>query len=335
MGQDSIDRRDIVLTGDRPTGKLHLGHYVGSIKNRLSLQEQYQTYVMIADTQALSDNFDNPQKIRANIREVCKDYLACGINPAKTTIFLQSRIKELFELTCYYMNLVTISRLERNPTIKAELQMRKFGESIPAGFLCYPVSQAADITIFKATLIPVGNDQLPMIELSNEIVRRFNRTYACDILRESSPVLSNHQRLVGIDGKAKASKSLGNAIFLDDHESVLRDKINAMYTDPNHIKVSDPGRIEGNVVFEYLDVFHNDKEEVENLKQRYTNGGLGDRVLKDLLFGSMNDLLKPIREKRACITDSIVDNVLNDGIEKASLVARKTIQEVRDVIGFQ
>lgn len=323
-----------VLTGDRPTGNLHVGHYVGSIKNRIELQDKYKTYIMIADTQALSDNFDNPDKVKENIYSVCRDYLACGIDPDKSIIFLQSQVSALFELTCYYMNLVTVARLERNPTVKAELAYRQFVDSIPAGFLCYPVSQVADITAFKATLIPVGNDQLPMIELSNEIVRKFNRTYCCDVLKESTAILSDHQRLVGIDGQAKASKSLNNAIFLVDNKEVLRAKINAMYTDPGHIKVSDPGRVEGNVVFAYLDAFHNDKSEVEDLKTQYRKGGLGDMALKNLLFNSMNTLLEPIRERSDTITNEYIRDVLIYGSNVASVVAKNTLEEVRSVIGM-
>ena len=326
---------DIVLTGDRPTGHLHLGHYVGSLKSRLALQDQYdKCYVMVADVQALSDNFDNPEKILASIKEVCKDYISVGLDPKKCTIFVQSQIPELCELTVYYMNLVTLSRLERNPTVKAELQQKSFADSIPVGFLCYPVSQTADITAFKATMVPVGEDQLPMIELSNEIVRRFNRTYNTNILKESKAVLSNVQRLVGIDGKAKASKSLNNAIFLSDSENVIKEKVFQMFTDPNHIKVSDPGKIEGNVVFTYLDAFFDDKDELDSLKRQYQKGGLGDTTIKSLLNETLQKMLKPIREKRESLKDSDVQDILIEGTKTAREVAKETLYEVKSAIGL-
>lgn len=323
-----------VLTGDRPTGHLHLGHYIGSLKTRVSMQDKYKCYIMVADTQALSDNFDNPEKVVANVREVCKDYIAVGIDPKKTTIFIQSLIPELAELTMYYMNIVTLSRLERNPTVKAEMLQKGFEESIPVGFLCYPVSQTADITAFKATHIPVGDDQLPMIELANEIVRRFNRIYKKDVLKESRAVLSNVQRLVGIDGKAKASKSLNNAIFLSDSAETIKEKVFEMYTDPNHINISDPGTVEGNVVFTYLDAFYNDKEELEDLKNRYRRGGVGDSHLKTLLNDTLQTMLKPIRERRAAITDEEVMITLVEGSEKARETAKETLREVKEAIGL-
>ncbi len=326
--------KDIVLTGDRPTGHLHLGHYVGSLRNRLSLQEQYKCYVMIADVQALSDNFENPKKVIENVREVCRDYLAVGIDPQKCCIFIQSMIPELSELSMYYMNLVSLSRLERNPTVKSELQQKSFSDSIPVGFLCYPISQASDITAFKSTLIPVGEDQLPMIELSNEIVRRFNRIYNTDILVESKAVLSHVQRLVGIDGKAKASKSLNNAIFMSDSKDTIKKKVYEMYTDPLHIKVSDPGHVEGNVVFSYLDAFFDDKDELESLKKQYTKGGLGDSVLKSLLNDTLQNMLSPIREKRESIDDDLVMDILQTGSKNAQKIASETLREVRDAIGI-
>lgn len=248
--------KKIILTGDRPTGKLHLGHYVGSLVNRVKLQDEYEQYVMIADIQALTDNFENPGKIVDNLYEVALDYLSIGIEPGKSTIFIQSHIPELAELTVYYLNLVTLGRLERNPTVKSEIQQKGYDSSIPAGFLCYPVSQAADITAFKAEAVPVGEDQVPMIEQTNEIVRRFNRIYNTDCLKEAKPILSKTSRLVGIDGQSKASKSLGNAIFLSDTPEEIKRKVFLMFTDPAHLKISDPGKVEGNVVFEYLSAFH-------------------------------------------------------------------------------
>ncbi len=324
----------IVLTGDRPTGKLHLGHYAGSLKNRVKLQDEYKSYVMIADTQALSDNYANPEKIKISILEVVKDYLAVGIDPKKCTIFIQSLVPELAELTMYYMNMVTVARLGRNPTVKNEMQQKGMEESVPAGFFCYPVSQTADITAFKAEIIPVGEDQLPMIEQTNEIVRRFNHTYKKDVLVECEAMLSNVRRLVGIDGNAKASKSLNNAIFLDDDESVIKEKVDAMYTDPQHIKVSDPGHVEGNVVFEYLDAFYSDKQEVEDLKQQYIKGGLGDSVLKSMLFDCLKDMLKPIREKRRSLVESELLQMLMDLSKVARDVAKDTLYDVKEAIGI-
>lgn len=326
--------REIILTGDRPTGKLHLGHYIGSLKNRVSLQHDYDQYVMIADLQALTDYFDRPAHVANSVEEVVKDYLAIGIDPNKTTIFIQSQIAELAELTMLFLNLVSIARLERNPTIKSEIQLREFTESIPAGFLCYPVSQAADITLFKATLVPAGDDQSPMIEQTNEIVRRFNRTYNTECLKETKILLSNTPRLVGIDGKAKASKSLNNAIFLADSSEVLKEKVYSMYTDPDHIKVSDPGKVEGNVVFAYLDAFHENKEEVEELKAQYRKGGLGDMKLKSLLNETLQTMLKPIREKRESINRDFVMDVIRTGTENARLKAKETMEEVRNAVGI-
>lgn len=324
----------VVLTADRPTGHLHLGHYVGSLRNRVKLQDSYSCFVMIADVQALSDNFDNPEKVRANVTEVAKDYLAVGISPEKCTIFVQSLIPELFELTVYFMNLISVARLERNPTVKAELQQKSFSDSIPAGFLAYPVSQTADITAFKAQLIPVGEDQLPLIEIANEIVRRFNRIYNTNILLEAEAMIGNIGRLVGIDGKAKASKSLNNAIFMSDSAEILRQKIYSMYTDPNHVKVSDPGKVEGNVVFAYLDAFYENKTELDELKAKYQKGGLGDTALKSLLNDTLQTLLAPIREKRAEISDTTILDLLMDGSLKARKIAKQTLAEVRGAIGL-
>jgi tryptophanyl-tRNA synthetase len=324
-----------ILTGDRPSGRLHLGHYVGSLQNRVKLQYEYDQYIMIADVQALTDNFENPKKITENVFEVAKDYLSVGIDPSQTTIFVQSQIPEIGELTVYYLNLVTVGRLERNPTVKSEIQQKGYNDSIPAGFLCYPVSQAADITIFQAELVPVGDDQVPMIEQTNEIVRRFNRIYDSECLKECNAILSNTPRLVGIDGKAKASKSLGNAISLSDTQEEIKQKIFQMFTDPAHLKISDPGQVEGNVVFTYLDIFHPDKEEVESLKAHYKRGGLGDMTIKNILNNSIQDLLKNIREKRETIKQKDVQEILYHGTAKASQRAKLTMEEVREAIGVK
>lgn len=330
----SVSNKKIVLTGDRPTGCLHLGHYIGSLKNRVSLQEQYDQYVMIADMQALTDYFENPQKIKNSILEVLADYLAVGLDPDKTTIFLQSKISALAELTMYYMNLVSLARLERNPTVKTEIAQKDFSNSIPAGFLCYPISQAADITAFKAELIPVGEDQIPMIEQTNEIVRKFNRIYNTDVLKEAEVMLSPIARLVGIDGKAKAGKSLGNAIFLSDSEDEVKRKVFSMYTDPDHLRISDPGKVEGNVVFAYLDAFFEDKEEVASLKNRYRKGGYGDTALKSLLNETLQSLLKPIRERRASIKREDLLELCLAGSERAQKIASATLFEVKGAIGI-
>ena len=324
-----------ILTGDRPSGRLHLGHYVGSLQSRIKLQYEYDQYIMIADVQALTDNFENPKKITENVFEVAKDYLSVGIDPSQTTIFVQSQIPEIGELTVYYLNLVTVGRLERNPTVKSEIQQKGYNDSIPAGFLCYPVSQAADITIFQAELVPVGDDQVPMIEQTNEIVRRFNRIYDSECLKECNAILSNTPRLVGIDGKAKASKSLGNAISLSDTQEEIKQKIFQMFTDPAHLKISDPGQVEGNVVFTYLDIFHPDKEEVESLKAHYRRGGLGDMTIKNILNNSIQDLLKDIREKRETIKQKDVQEILYHGSAKASQRAKLTMEEVREAIGVK
>ena len=324
-----------ILTGDRPSGRLHLGHYVGSLQSRVKLQYEYDQYIMIADVQALTDNFENPKKITENVFEVAKDYLSVGIDPSQTTIFVQSQIPEIGELTVYYLNLVTVGRLERNPTVKSEIQQKGYNDSIPAGFLCYPVSQAADITIFQAELVPVGDDQVPMIEQTNEIVRRFNRIYDSECLKECNAILSNTPRLVGIDGKAKASKSLGNAISLSDTQEEIKQKIFQMFTDPAHLKISDPGQVEGNVVFTYLDIFHPDKEEVESLKAHYKRGGLGDMTIKNILNNSIQDLFKDIREKREAIKQKDVQEILYHGSAKASQRAKLTMEEVREAIGVK
>ena len=338
----------IILTGDRPTGKLHLGHYVGSIKKRLEMQDNSdyeKMYVMIADSQALTDNFSNPEKIRDSIKEIILDYLSVGINPEKVTIFIQSMIPELTEYTFYFLNLVTLSRLERNPTVKNELSQKDFNNTIPVGFLCYPVSQAADITLFKATDIPVGVDQLPMLEQTNEIVRKFNSLYG-ETLVECKGILPDNEtsfRLPGIDGKNKMSKSLGNCIYLSDDIETLRDKVMKMYTDPNHINISDPGKIEGNVVFTYLDVFASDEDfkkylpefnNLEDLKTAYQKGGVGDVKIKKFLFNILNELLTPIREKREELAKDMesVYNILKEGTEEARIVAKKNMQEFKKAL---
>lgn len=294
--------KEILLTGDRPTGKLHIGHYIGSLKNRVKLQNsgKYDPYIMIADTQALTDNARNPEKIRNSLIQVALDYLAVGIDPAKSTIYVQSQIPALFELTAYYMDLVTVARLERNPTVKTEIKQKDFKDSIPIGFLNYPVSQAADITAFKATVIPVGDDQEPMLEQTREIVRTFNRVYNCDVLVEPKGYFppKGQGRLPGLDGNAKMSKSLGNAIYLADDAKTVQKKVMSMYTDPNHIHVEDPGRVEGNTVFTYLDVFDPDKDKVAELKAEYQKGGLGDVKIKRYLNKVLEAELAPIRERR-------------------------------------
>lgn len=327
----NINNNTIVLTGDRPTGQLHLGHYVGSLTNRLVLQNEYTQYVMIADLQALTDNAENPQKVSQNVLQVMYDYLAVGIDPQKTTIFLQSQISEIAELTMFYLNLVTVSRLRRNPTVKAEIEQKGYGDRVPAGFFVYPVSQAADITVVKANLVPVGEDQLPMIEQTNEIVRSFNRIYKTNALVTAKALVSKVSRLPGIDGKAKMSKSLGNAIYLSDSVDTLAQKVMKMYTDPLHIKVSDPGRIEGNTVFMYLDAFDPNKEEVEGLKEHYQRGGLGDVVLKKRLIEVLDYILKPIRQKREEFEKDpgYILELLKKGTLETRKVAAQTLHEVK------
>ena len=335
----------IILTGDRPTGRLHLGHYVGSLKRRVELLNRGEfdkIYIMIADAQALTDNFDNPSKVRNNVIEVALDYLAVGIDPKKATIFVQSEISELTELTFYYMNLVTLSRLQRNPTVKNEIKLRGFEKSIPVGFLNYPISQAADITAFNATCVPVGVDQLPMIEQTREIVHSFNSIYGNTLTMPEAEVPKSdlEQRLPGTDGKAKMSKSLGNCIYLSDDEDTIKKKVMSMYTDPNHIRVEDPGNVEGNVVFTYLDVFAKDEDfnkylpeykNLDELKEHYRRGGLGDVVIKKFLNNILQDLLRPIREKRESLSKNItyVYDVLKSGTKMAQEEANKTIKSVK------
>jgi tryptophanyl-tRNA synthetase len=290
---------------------------------------------MVADVQALTDYAENPQKVVDNVLEVVADYVAVGIDPELTTIFIQSQIPALAELTIYYMNLISVSRLERNPTVKAEIAQKGFGESIPTGFFCYPISQAADITAFKAELVPVGEDQLPMIELSNEIVRKFNRIYNTDCLKESKAHLSSVGRLVGIDGKAKASKSLNNAIFLSDSPATIKQKVYSMFTDPDHIKISDPGKVEGNVVFAYLDAFYGEKEEIASLKEKYAKGGLGDTTLKSLLNDVLQKKLLPIRERRESLSKERLLEICFAGTQKAKAVAQQTLDEIKEAIGIR
>ncbi|MCU7698419.1 tryptophan--tRNA ligase [Acinetobacter sp. AYS6] len=332
----NVDQRPIILTGDRPTGQLHLGHFVGSLRSRVGLQDSHHQHLLLADAQALTDNADNPDKVRRNILEVALDYLAVGIDPTKTTICVQSCLPALNELTMLYLNFVTVARLERNPTIKSEIQMRGFERDIPAGFLCYPVAQAADITAFKATVVPVGEDQIPMIEQTNEIVRRINRQISQDLLPECKALLSNMARLPGFDGKAKMSKSLGNTIVLNASDKDIKKAVNAMYTDPNHLRIEDPGQVEGNIVFTYLDAFDPNKEEVEELKAHYRRGGLGDGTVKKRLEGVLKELISPIRERREELAkdpDYIMD-VLRQGTDKCRLITQQTLDEVKDGLGL-
>ena len=334
--------KQIILTGDRPTGRLHVGHYVGSLKERVKLQNSGnydEIYIMIADAQALTDNAEHPEKVRQNIMQVALDYLACGLDPEKSTIFIQSMIPELTELTFYYMNLVTVSRVQRNPTVKAEIQMRNFEASIPVGFFCYPISQAADITAFRATSVPVGEDQMPMIEQCKEIVHKFNSVYG-ETLTEPKIVLPSNQaclRLPGIDGKAKMSKSLGNCIYLSDESEDIRTKIMSMFTDPNHIRVQDPGKVEGNPVFIYLDAFCRpehfeeflpDYNNLDELKAHYQRGGLGDVKVKKFLNNVIQSELEPIRNRRKMWEKNLPD--VYDILKKGSAAARETVAKTLD-----
>jgi tryptophan--tRNA ligase len=332
--------KKIILTGDRPTGRLHLGHYVGSLKNRVELQKsgEFETFIMIADAQALTDNAKNPEKVHQNVLEVALDYLAVGIDPTKSTIFIQSQIPELPELAMFYANLVSIARLERNPTVKTEIKQKNFGEGVPSGFVFYPISQAADITAFKATHVPVGEDQAPMIELTREIVRSFNQTYQQDVLIEPEMILAGEgleRRLPGITGmNDKMSKSLNNGIYLSDTYEEMRDKVMRMYTDPDHIHVEDPGKIEGNVVFAYLDVFARDKQKVAELKRHYQQGGLGDVAVKRYLIEELDIVLKPIRERRAELAKNpeAIYEILRQGSNRAKNVAAQTLKEVKSAM---
>ena len=337
--------KKIILTGDRPTGRLHVGHYVGSLKERVRLQNSGQfdeIYIMIADAQALTDNAEHPEKVRQNILQVALDYLACGLDPEKATIFIQSMVPELTELTFYYMNLVTVSRVQRNPTVKAEIQMRNFEASIPVGFFCYPISQAADITAFRATAVPVGEDQLPMLEQCKEIVHKFNSVYG-DTLTEPEIILPSNKaclRLPGIDGKAKMSKSLGNCIYLSDTEADVKKKVMSMFTDPNHLRVEDPGNVDGNPVFIYLDAFCRpehfaeflpDYQNLDELKAHYQRGGLGDVKVKKFLNNVMQSELAPIRERRKYWEEHLTDvyDILKKGSEVAEAKAAETLKDVK------
>jgi tryptophanyl-tRNA synthetase len=331
----TASEKPLVLTGDRPTGSLHLGHYVGSLRTRLSLQEDYRQFVLIADLQALTDHAESPSQVTGNVLAVAMDYLAVGIDPAKTTICVQSQLPELVELTMYLLNLVTVARLERNPTVKEEIRQRGFQRNIPAGFLTYPVSQAADITAFKARYVPVGEDQLPMIEQTNELVRSFNRVYG-DVLVEAEAILSRVGRLPGVDGQTKMSKSLGNAIPLSAGPDEIHRAVERMYTDPGHLHVSDPGKVEGNVVFTYLDAFEANTALVDELKAHYRQGGLGDRALKQLLEARLQEVLAPIRERRHQLAQDpgqLID-ILREGTEVARQVVASTLAEVRRALGL-
>lgn len=326
--------KPIILTGDRPTGPLHLGHYVGSLANRVKLQDEYQQFLIIADTQALTDNFDHPEKIRENILQVALDNLAVGLDPSKNVYFVQSLIPELYELTVHFLNLVTVARLSRNPTVKDEIRQKNMEESLPAGFLTYPVSQAADILAFKANLVPVGEDQNPMIEQTNEIARRFNQIYKVKTFNDVKPLIGNVGRLLGVDGSAKMSKSRGNAIYLSDSTKDIKAKVQKMFTDPNHLKIEDPGTVEGNVVFSFLDVFAPDKAQIEDLKAHYRRGGLGDGTLKQHLVGVLEEFISPIRDRRQQYANDPgeVLNIIRKGSEVAREKAAQTLSEVREAM---
>lgn len=338
----------IILTGDRPTGRLHVGHYVGSLRQRVQLQNSGaydKVYIMIADAQALTDNAEHPEKVRKNIIEVALDYLACGLDPAKSTLFIQSMVPQLTELTFYYMNLVTVSRLQRNPTVKNEIKMRNFEASIPTGFFCYPISQAADITAFRATVVPVGEDQLPMLEQCKEIVHKFNSVYGETLVDPDIMLPQNDAclRLPGIDGKAKMSKSLGNCIYLSDEPEDIKKKVMSMYTDPDHVRVEDPGKIEGNTVFTYLDAFSTEEHfakflpdyaNLDELKAHYQRGGLGDVKVKKFLNNVLQDVLEPIREHRHYWEQRIpeVYEILRTGSKEAEAAAAATLHDVREAM---
>jgi tryptophanyl-tRNA synthetase len=320
--------KKVILTGDRPTGKLHLGHYIGSLKNRVKLQDTYDQFVMIADVQALTDNAEHPEKVRENIFEVAKDYLSLGIDPKKTTIFVQSLVPEIAELTVFFLNLVTVTRLGKNPTVKDEIKQKKFGDRVPAGFFIYPVSQAADILSVKADLVPVGADQIPMIEQTNEVGQKFNRLYK-KIFPKVKALVGDVERLPGTDGKNKMSKSLGNCIYLSDTKKEVARKVMSMYTDPKHIHVNDPGKVRGNTVFTYLDAFDPNKKEVALLKKQYQKGGLGDVILKKRLITVLEKFLDPIRKKRASLSNVGVAKILKTGTIKTRARAAVTMREVR------
>ena len=326
-------RKKRILTGDRPTGRLHLGHYVGSLSNRVKLQDNYDTFILIADVQALTDHFEHPNILLQNIREVVKDYLSVGIEPEKSTILVQSMIPEIAELAIYYLNLVTLARLQRNPTVKDEMKQKGFGKNLPAGFLVYPIHQAADITAFQADLVPVGKDQLPMIEQTNEIVRRFNTLYKKALVAPEG-LIGEVARLPGTDGQAKMGKSLGNAIYLSDDAAVVQKKVMKMYTDPTRLRPTDPGHVKGNPVFTYHDAFNADKAEVAELKERYRKGKVGDVEVKQKLVDALNTFLAPIRERRARYEndEKKIDAILIDGTTRARKVAQETLHQVKSAM---
>lgn len=332
----NTQQREVILTGDRATGPLHLGHYVGSLQQRVALQTQHDQTILVADMQGLTDNAHNPSKVSSNILNVVADYLAVGIDPTQTTICLQSQVPALAELTMYYSNLVSIARLERNPTVKNEIQSKGFERSIPAGFLTYPISQAADITGFHATLVPVGDDQLPMLEQTNEIVRKINHLGGETILKECRPLLSDAPRLPSTDGKNKMSKSMGNAINLGATEKEISAAVKSMYTDPNHLRIEDPGQVEGNIVFTYLDAFHADKAYVEELKAHYRRGGLGDGTTKKVLEECLQEMLRPIREKRAMFLDDKAQliEILKQGSQRSCEKTEQVLFDVKGVFGL-
>lgn len=323
-----------ILTGDRPTGKLHLGHYVGSLANRVKLQDEYEEFIMIADVQALTDNYDNPEKIRNSLLEVAMDYLAVGIDPEKTTIFVQSQIPEIAELTVFFMNLVTHAQVLRNPTVKSEIIEKGFGDTAPFGFVAYPVSQAADILFLKANLVPVGADQAPMIELAEEIGQRFNRIYNAEIFNHVKGLFGDIPRLIGTDGQSKMSKSIGNTIYLSDSPEIVKEKVMKMYTDPKRIRATDPGKIEGNPVFIYHDAFNPNKDEVDDLKDRYQKGTVGDVEVKEKLAIAINKFLDPIRARRSKYEQNpeLVKDILQKGIEKTRKIAKETMKEVKNAM---
>lgn len=326
----------VILTGDRPTGPLHLGHFVGSLRNRVKYQHEYRQFVMLADAQALTDNMEDSSRVHRNVIEVALDYLAVGIDPACSTIFIQSQVPELAELAFYYLNLVTVARLERNPTVKEEIRLRGFERDIPAGFLTYPASQAADITAFKAILVPVGDDQIPMIEQTNEIVRRVNRIAGREVLPEAAALVPEIGRLPGTDGKAKMSKSLNNTIALGASADEVRAAVKKIYTDPLHLRVQDPGHLEGNVAFAYLDAFDPDQAGLQEMKAHYVTGGLADSVVKARLEACLQEMLEPIRQRRAKFSQNRghILHMLKEGTERAREVAARTVDEVKDVLGL-
>lgn len=319
-----------IVTGDRPTGKLHLGHFVGSLQNRVSLQDNHNLFIIVADTQVLNNDITKAKNIKANILEIMRDYLAVGLNPNKVHFFLQSEIPELFELTNYFSNIVTLSQVQRIPTIKAENEL--YNSTLNMGFLNYPISQTSDIALLGGEVVPVGIDQLPILEFGNDLIDRFHHSFSCNIFKKIKPLLSENSKLVGVDGDKKMSKSLNNAIFLSDDEITVGKKVYQMFTDPSHIKVSDPGKVEGNVVFQFLDVFHNDKAEVETLKEQYKTGGLGDVFLKKMLTKDINTILEPIRQKRATYSDQDLKTILAEGNNFVKKLAKENMSKIKEII---